>query len=109
MAEQSTTSPQEILERIQAQTLEAIRSYQQAALEQMKNLTQYSMPMPAVPDQVKKMLMDPAELVDRNHDFARQVLDLNTKFAHQIIDLGKAAEKAGAEKAQKLADKAAGK
>ena len=107
----SIPTPQETIEKLQADALEAVRSYQAATIKTVEAWTEafakVSGNTPAVPElpaELKAAFGDPAAMIDSSYAFATQVLDLNKKFAHELID----AQKASATTASATGSKASG-
>lgn len=94
-------TPREAMNKLQEQALDAIRSYQTAALKTIEAWNEAYEKAPANPSLGMQTNVDPADLVDSNYSFASQVLDLNQKFAHQLIDAAKSASETTSRKAPK--------
>jgi len=99
-------TPQETAAKLQADSLEAIKSYQAATVKTVEAwteaFTKLSANVPALPElpaELKAAFGDPGAIVDSSFAFASQVLDLNKKFAHELIDAQKASATAAASKA----------
>lgn len=99
-------TPQETAAKLQADSLEAIKSYQAATVktveawtEAFSRLSANAPALPELPAELKAAFGDPAAIVDSSFAFASQVLDLNKKFAHELIAAQKASAAAAASKA----------
>ncbi|WP_370894864.1 hypothetical protein [Janibacter sp. GXQ6167] len=89
----SNPTPQEALQAMQAQALDAIKSGQAAALDAVKkwnaDMAQFRAampPAPEMPEEVRQSMGDPEQMVDSAYDFAAKLLELNKQFVHQLLE-----------------------
>ncbi|ODQ86966.1 hypothetical protein [Mycolicibacterium holsaticum] len=96
---------QEIGQKVQEQTLEAVRKTQDAAVDAVTAWTETAnkvtpqladfakgYEMPGM-NEVTKQLPSVGEIIDSNFDFAQQVLTSQREFAHRIVEATKKAAK----------------
>ena len=86
-------NPQDAVQAMQAQALEAIRNGQAATLDAIKRwnegMAQFSAGMPAAPEvpaEMRNAFGEPEQIVDSVYDFASQLLELNKQFVHQLLE-----------------------
>lgn len=85
---------QDSVSAMQAQTLEAIKSGQQAAVQAMQAWTQATAHLtPEVPgladvSGLKDRVGNPAAIVDSVYDFTAQLMQLNKEFVHSLLEAG---------------------
>lgn len=87
------STPQEAMQAMQQQALDAIKNSQAATLEAVRAWNESAakfapaMPTPDLPDEVKATMGSPEEMIDSAYDFAGQLLELNKAFMHQMLDV----------------------
>lgn len=86
------STPQEAMQAMQQQTLDAIKNSQAATLEAVRAWNESAakfappMPTPELPDEVKASMGSPVEMIDSAYHFASQLLEMNKEFMYQMLD-----------------------